>query len=162
MVERFYSAFAMIGTAPWPMTAERATALPRLELEGGVLNTAYWSRDGRWLSGGIQTAAGQIQGNGLYDMLTQRTRKLSDDAYGDEIAWLPDYRRVVYFTLSGALVVQDIETLQRRVLSAALPYPPDQLGQIVASPDGRTLFYGARQVESNIWIVRRLNSGGSP
>jgi dipeptidyl aminopeptidase/acylaminoacyl peptidase len=162
MVERFYSAFAMIGTAPWPMMAERATALPPLAIGEGILNTAYWTRDGRWLSGGIQTPAGQIQGNGLYDMTTQRTRKLSDDAYGDEIAWLPDYRRVVYFTVVGALVIQDIETLQRRVLSPALPYPPDRLASIVAAPDGQTLFYGARQVESNIWIVRRPNSGGSP
>jgi hypothetical protein len=59
-------------------------------------------------------------------------------------------------------VVQDVESLARRVLSAALPYPPDQLGSIVAAPDGRTLYYGARQVESNIWMVRRATAGNAP
>jgi hypothetical protein len=31
---------------------------------------------------------------------------------------------------------------------------------IVAAPDGRTLYYGAQQVESNIWIVRRAAPDG--
>jgi hypothetical protein len=32
----------------------------------------------------------------------------------------------------------------------------------VAAPDGRTLYYGARQVESNIWMVRRAAGGLMP
>jgi serine/threonine-protein kinase len=162
MVERFDSIAPFVGSAPWPVTRESATLLVGTALPEGDLNTAYWSRDGRWLSGGIQLASGNIRGNGLYEVATGRVRKLSDDAYGDELAWLPGYRRVVYFTGSGALVVQDVESLARRVLSAALPYPPDQLGSIVAAPDGRTLYYGARQVESNIWMVRRVADGGMP
>jgi hypothetical protein len=94
-------------------------------------------------------------------LATGRARTLSDDGIGN-LTWLPGFRRLVYFTRSGALVVQDIESLQRRVLSTALPYPPDQLGNIVAAPDGRTLYYGARQVESNIWMLRRATDGRTP
>jgi hypothetical protein len=36
------------------------------------------------------------------------------------------------------------------------------MGSIVAAPDGRTLYYGARQVESNIWLVRRAPEGRTP
>jgi hypothetical protein len=36
-----------------------------------------------------------------------------------------------------------------------LPHPPDELGSITVSPDGRTLYYGARQIEANIWLVKR-------
>ncbi|MDZ4673069.1 MAG: protein kinase [Gemmatimonadota bacterium] len=161
MVERFDSIMPVVGSSPWPLTRENATVLAGAALPEGDLNTAYWSRDGRWFSGGIQSAFGGIQGNGLYEVATGRITKLSDDAYGDELAWLPGYRRVVYFTGSGALVVQDVESLVRRVLSPALPYPPDQLGSIVAAPDGRTLYYGARQIESNIWMVRRAPRVGS-
>ncbi len=156
-VQSFDSTTIWIGTTPWPLTTQTVTALPAAALVGGTLNASYWSRDGRWLSGGIQSSTGAVRGNGLYEVETGRTLKLSDDAYGDDMGWLPGYRRVVYFTLAGALVIQDIETLQRRVLTAALPYPPDQMGNIVAAPDGRTLFYGARQIESNIWLVRRTS-----
>ena len=72
-----------------------------------------------------------------------------------EIAFLPGYRQVVYFTNRGALMMQDIESLQRWVIVDSLPYGADLPKSIVASPDGPTVSYGAQQVESNIWIVRR-------
>ena len=80
---------------------------------------------------------------------------LSADARGYELAWLPGERQVVYFTQRGTLAMQDVTTLERRELTGWLPYPPDPFGGIVASPDGRTLYYGAQRVESNIWLVRR-------
>lgn len=42
-----------------------------------------------------------------------------------------------------------------RKYSAALMYPPDLTQDIVASPDGRRLFYGAQQMQSNIWMVKQ-------
>lgn len=162
MVARSDSVIAMVGTAPWPLTLQTAKRLTGLDVGGGTLSTAYWSRDGRWLSGGIQLPSGEIRGNAIYEVETGRIRQLSDDAMSSDLAWLPGYRRVVYFTLSGTLVVQDIESLERHVISAALPYPPDQNASIVAARDGRTLFYGARQVESNIWLVKKTAAGGTP
>jgi hypothetical protein len=61
----------------------------------------------------------------------------------------------VYFTSKARLVLQDVVSLQRREITGSLPYPPDILGSIVASPDGKTLYYGARHIEANIWLVKR-------
>ena len=43
-----------------------------------------------------------------------------------------------------------------------LPYPPDILGSIAASPDGRTLYYGAQQSQANIWLVKRPATETTP
>ena len=77
------------------------------------------------------------------------------DSPDEAQAWLPGERQVVYFTERGTLVMQDVVTLERRELDGFLPYAPDPFGGIVASPDGRTLYYGALRMESNIWLVRR-------
>jgi len=100
-------------------------------------------------------AAGEANGFGVHEVSTGKTRRLNEESRGYDVAWLPGNRQVVYFTGRGALVIQDVETLARRTVSGALPHPPDLLNSIVVSPDGRTLYYGARQVESNIWIVKR-------
>jgi hypothetical protein len=154
------SSFSMIGTPPWPVTPATATRLTGLEVPGGLMVAAQWSPDGRWLTGLVLPPTGGTRGNAIYEMAAGRARTLSSDGIGDVVGWLPGSRRLVYFTKAGALMVQDIETLERRVLSPALPYPPDQEGNIVAAPDGRTLYYGARKVESNIWMVRRAAPEG--
>jgi serine/threonine-protein kinase len=159
--ERYPQGGSAIGTAPWPLTERTITPLQGMQVDGGTLSAARWSGDGRWLTGGITTAAGDVGGNGIYDVATRRTRRLSVDADGNEAAWLPGYTRLLYFTATGALVSQSAMTLERRVVAARLPYPPDLVRSIVASPDGRTLYYGARQVEANIWLVRRSPSAAS-
>jgi eukaryotic-like serine/threonine-protein kinase len=156
------SSIAMIGAPPWPVTPETATRLTGMDVTGGRMVPTQWSADGRWLTGRVQPPSGGLRGSAIYDMEAGRTRALSTDGTSLMLSWLPGSRRVVYFTGSGALVVQDIESLERRVVSQALPYPPDQLGSIIAAPDGKTLYYGARQVESNIWMVRRAASEGGP
>jgi len=55
---------------------------------------------------------------------------------------------------------EDMALIPAQILSslcetaASLAYPPDRPRNI-ASPDGKTLYHGAQQVESSIWIVRR-------
>ena len=88
------------------------------------------------------------------DVATMRAHRLNDDARGYDMAWLPGDRQVVYFTSRDALVMQDVVTLERRAVTGTLPSPPEALAELVASPDGRTLYYGARQSEANIWMVR--------
>jgi Tol biopolymer transport system component len=146
---------AVFATPPWPFTLKTSTPVPGLEVPGGELTTTLWSRGGRWISGYIVDDAGEIRGLGVYDVEAKRVTLLSDDARGYEMAWLPGERQVVYFTQRGTLAMQDVVTLERRELTGSLPYPPDPFGGIVASPDGRTLYYGAQRVESNIWMVRR-------
>jgi serine/threonine protein kinase/Tol biopolymer transport system component len=144
---------ALIGSPPWPLTEKTAKAL-LLEVDGGALQPTFWSRDGRWLSGYVVSSTGEPTGFGIYEVATGQTRRLNSDSRQFDLAWLPG-ARVVYFTSKGGLVIQDVVSLERREISGALPYPPDILGSIVASPDGRTLYYGARQIEANIWLVKR-------
>ncbi len=149
---------AMVGSAPWPMTEKSGAPLAGLDVGGGSMQPSYWSRDGRWLTGAIILPSGELRGNALYDVASSRVRQLSEDAIAYDLAWLPGYQRVVYFTKREALVMQDIVSLARREITVALPYPPDQIGSIAASPDGRTLYYGAQQIEANIWMVKNATA----
>jgi Tol biopolymer transport system component len=144
-----------IGQAPWPMTTKTATAL-HLDLPGGAsMSPSDWSPDGRWLSGYVISPSGEASGFAVYDVAAGRARQLNRDSRAYNLAWLPDSRRVVYFTNRGTLVVQDIATLARREVAGALSYPPDAVGSIAIAHNGRTLYYGARQSEANLWLVKR-------
>ena len=68
---------------------------------------------------------------------------------------MPGGTRLLYFTASGKLMIQDIASLKRHEVAVQLPLPPDIELSLTASPDGRTLYYGAQQVEANIWKVER-------
>jgi serine/threonine-protein kinase len=146
---------AVFASPPWPFTLKTSTPIDGLQVPGGELTPTLWSRSGKWISGYVVDDAGEIRGLGVYDVAAKRVTLLSDDARGYELAWLPGERRVVYFTQRGTLAMQDVTTLERRELTGWLPYPPDPFGGIVASPDGKTLYYGAQRVESNVWLVRR-------
>jgi len=153
---------AVIGTGPWPLTKEHRTDLGSLAVGDGVLEPTAWSRDGRWLTGRVVMPSGESRGNALYEVATGKIRQLSNDVNTGAMGWLPGYRQVVYFNTRGTLFVQDIESLQRREITASLPYPPDQSRSIAISPDGRTLYYGAYQVGANVWMVRRLPAESKP
>ena len=126
---------------------------------GGTLAPSYWSRDGRWLSGYIVSPSGEPRGHAVYELATGRVRQLNDDSDGYELAWLADNRHVVYFTRRGKLVMQDVVSLERREVAGVLPYAADQPRSLASSPDGRTLYYGAQQIEANIWLVKRPTGG---
>lgn len=81
-------------------------------------------------------------------------RQLDNDALSGELAFLPRYREVVDVNTRGALIMLDIKSLLQWVIADWLAYPRDRPRNI-ASPDGKTRYNGAQQVESNIWIVRR-------
>jgi Tol biopolymer transport system component len=152
----------VIGTAPWPFTLSSGRALPRPTMPGVAgFNPTRWSHDGRWISGYVVGRSGEAVGFAVVDVATGRMTRLNDDSDSYDLAWLPDGRHVLYFTVAGRLVMQDVETLERRPVTGALPYAPDIVGGVVASPDGRTLYYSARQTEANIWLVRH-GSGAAP
>jgi serine/threonine-protein kinase len=146
-----------IGTAPWPMTRASTTPL-QLDLAGGSMVPTYWSRDGRWLSGYVQSPGGESIGFGLYEIAADSARRLNNDSRGFDLTWLPGARQVMYFTSRDELVMQDVSTFTRRKITGTLPYPPDLLWSLVAAPDGRTLYYGARHIEANIWLVKRSSA----
>jgi hypothetical protein len=60
----------------------------------------------------------------------------------------------MYFTTDSELVVVDVEKGTRRLIPVKLPSPAAAESFAIA-PDGRTLYYGAQQIESNVWKVER-------
>ena len=143
----------MIGPTPGLITPETGALTKLPQVGGGVMQPTNWSRDGKWLTGTIMTPSGAYAGNALYDVASGTVTQLSDDAGYGEMAWMPDHTRVLYFTASGKLMIQDITSRKRHEVEVKLPLPPDAGFNVVASPDGRTLYYGAYRVEANIWEV---------
>jgi len=145
---------AVIGTAPWPVTPKTARPLVT-RVPGGDIGPSFWSRTGRWISGYVLDSTGEVSGLGVIETATWRASRLNDDGYSYNSAWLPGDRELVYVTKKGSLVMQNVESRERRPLTGTLPYPPDLNGSLTVSPDGKTLYYGASQTASNIWLVRR-------
>jgi serine/threonine protein kinase/Tol biopolymer transport system component len=144
----------VIGSAPWPLTGKTGTRTKAPPVGRGIFVPTRWSRDGLSLTGTILAPSGVYVGVGIYDLATSTAKELSADGAGD-VAWMPDNKRVVYFTNRGKLVIQDVTTLQRREIDVKLPLPPDMDFNIATSPDGRVIYYGAQQVEANIWKAER-------
>jgi len=148
----------LLGSAPWPVTRKTATLVKAQKVDESELMPSVWSRDGRWLAGPLlpSSGSGMPAGLALYDITAGTVRRLNADAAGSDMAWMPDYKRVVYFTRTGKLVIQNIESLARHEIAVTLPLPPDDImWSIAGSPDGRTIYYGAQQTEANIWKLER-------
>ena len=60
----------------------------------------------------------------------------------------------MYFTSNGTLVRQNVVTMARDTIRGDLLYPPDDISTLSVAPDGRTLYFGAREVQANLWMVR--------
>ena len=150
----FQSGDWLIAPAPDPPVTLRSGTLTKAPLVGGgTFAPITWSRDGQRLTGRINTPSGTYAGNAIYDLARGAVTQLSAD--GGPMDWMPDHRRVVYFTMSGKLMIQDVGSGKRHEIEVKLPLPPDADFNIVTSPDGRTIYYGAQQTEANIWKVER-------
>lgn len=57
-------------------------------------------------------------------------------------------------SLPAISIIEPAASYEAREVTGTLLFPPDFLAGVVASPDGLTLFYGARQMQANIWMVR--------
>ena len=147
--------WATIVTPPWPVTNARMKRLEGLRLADGDFSPTFWSRTGRWISGYVLNDAGETKGFAVLEVATGKVQRLNDDSRSYDMAWLPGDREVVYYTNEGKLVLQDVLTHARREIAGTLPYPPAPSRGVIVSRDGRTLYYGAYQLQSNIWLVRR-------
>jgi len=143
----------LIGPATGPLTPQSGPLTEAPRVEAGVFFPTNWTRDSRGLTGYIKAPSGGYAGIATYDLASRAIKLLSDVGTGELIAWMPDHTRMVYFTASGKLMIQDNVTLKRHEIDVKLPLPPDADFNIVAARDGRTLYYGAQQTEANIWKV---------
>jgi Tol biopolymer transport system component len=134
-----------------------AVELKGLTTPEGWLRPLDWSRDGRRLAGVVQDAAANAIGVAWYDIAADRSVIISHDHLPTptDVNWLPDSRRMIFVTADGELVVIDADTKRRDVLeTSSWPFHiADQ--SLAVTPDGSTLYVGARGVESDIWMVER-------
>jgi Tol biopolymer transport system component len=139
-----------------PFSANRPPAvLPGTQSPAGYFFPTAWSRDGARLCGPLVSRSGRSYGVAVYDLKAHTTTTIAtDETFGAR--WLPDGRRVTYFTGDGRpeLVIVDSVTKKRSVVSVHLPGPPTN-DVFALSPDGRTIFYGAVHAEADIWIAER-------
>jgi hypothetical protein len=134
-----------------------AVELKGLTTAEGWLRPLDWSRDRRRLAGVVQDAAANAIGVAWYDIGADRSVIISYDRLPTptDVNWLPDSRRMIFVTAGGELVVIDADTKRRDVLeTSSWPFHiADQ--SLAVAPDGRTLYVGARRVESDIWMAER-------
>jgi Tol biopolymer transport system component len=112
------------------------------------------SPDGTKLAGGLRSPTGSAVGVATYDLRARSLTKWStDDTFG--VRFLPDSRRLIYFTGAGSqLVLFDTVSRQRTVVDVPLPGP--SIDDVFAiAPDGRTIYYGSVRAEADIWIAEK-------
>ena len=141
----------------WPSRGE-PELLPGTKLGTGYFFTTSWSTDGTRLCGPVVADSGRASGVAVYDLRSRAlTTIASDETFG--VRWLPDGRRVIYFTASMShpeLVIVDSVTRNRSVVAVQLPRPPtDDVFSITR--DGRIIYYGGVHEEADIWIAERHN-----
>jgi Tol biopolymer transport system component len=144
---------------PFPASGDRIKIVANTAVDGGSVFGSLWSPDGKWLSGSwVPPGSGEPAGVAAYDVTAGRPVKLATDRGIWTAPFLPDSRRIVYFTsTTSELVVVDVPAGRRRVLSVTLPLPAGRESFAVA-PDGRTIYYGAQRIESNVWKAERQRS----
>lgn len=129
--------------------------LPGTKSDTGYFFATSWSKDGARLCGPLVSASGRSYAVAVYDLQSRvATTIATEEAFG--VRWLPDRRRVVYFTPGQhpELVVVDSVTRQRTIVPIQLPGPPTN-DVFSISRDGRTIYYGAVHEEADIWIAER-------
>jgi Tol biopolymer transport system component/DNA-binding winged helix-turn-helix (wHTH) protein len=108
-----------------------------------------WSPNGRWIAG-FEEGSGARRGVVIYDFESRRYQRLEER--GADSAWLHDSRRILARD-DARLFVIDISTKKpREILSVA----PDLLGPRQSlSPDDRTIYFGIRRAEADVWLMSR-------
>jgi serine/threonine protein kinase/Tol biopolymer transport system component len=145
---------AELGVLSVPIVGGQPSILPGSRTSIGDFSASSWSPDGARLAGTLTSGSGRTSGVGIYDLKTHTTTILAPDDAGG-VRWLPDSRHVMYFSnRTGEIVVIDSVTRHRSVISVQLPGLPTN-DVFAISPDGRTIYYGAKHAESDIWIAER-------
>jgi serine/threonine-protein kinase len=144
-----------LAVAPWPASDARSSPLGPQTVNGRTVNLLSWSPDSRWIAGYLDLPSGDTRGHVVVEVATGVARQLNDDSRGYPIEWLSDARHVVYFTMNGVLVRQDVVTLARDTIRGDLSYRPDDFSTLSLAPDGRAVYFGAREMQANLWMVRR-------
>jgi eukaryotic-like serine/threonine-protein kinase len=142
--------------APGTPPDGNAEPLPGQSAENPFYATS-WSPDGSRLAGYFTTDSGAPQGIGVYDLATRRfTTRVETGS--SAARWLPDNRHLLFFSVEGdRLLAFDTATGRVRPVDVTLPLPSTR-ETLALSPDGRTIYYGGRRGQADIWVVERTRA----
>lgn len=144
---------AFFAAPPFPAKGSQIQEIAGVAIGGGEISPSQWSPDGKWLSGTYVSATGEPSGVAVYDIAATKAKALTSDAAIWIAPFLPDSRRLAYMTTTSELVVVDLDG-KRRVIPVPLPLSAAREAFAI-SPDGKTLYYGAQRIESNVWKAER-------
>jgi Tol biopolymer transport system component len=141
-------------TAALPQSALRYLA-PIDESHG--FGIAAWSSDGKRLLGVSRTATTTEEGCFVYSLDAKKYERVTAGGY--PLGWFPDGRRVLYRDNNHLLAV-DVET---KKVQPVLDKIGAGVGNLVLSPDGRTVLAAITDVQQDIWMIGPPDSAsGSP
>ena len=127
--------------------------LPGTGAGGTLVSFMGWSPDGSRLVGQISAKSGRPIGFGVYDLASSRiVRRYEIPA--QMLKWMPDGRHVVFSTADGKQLMM-ADTATERPPAVIVTEANDSGDTFAITPDGRTVIYGKRRKEADIWLVER-------
>lgn len=132
-----------------PLEQRVPRPLPIRDREKRPFFVSSWSRDGRWLAGGIDG-----RGAAIYSLETGTYAAILDG--GNRPAWLPDSRTILY-TRDGKILAYDMRSRKTRVVLE--PPGGSAYTGVDVSSDGRTLYLLRDAEEADIWLLTMPEAG---
>jgi Tol biopolymer transport system component len=131
----------------WKMDVDGGNAM-RLTDISTIGHTARWSPDDQWLLFTSLSAGNRdvwaVSSDG--ERLRQITTADSQDAHG---LWLPDSKTILYLADHRQVFATDLDGSEHRLVLDL----QERIDYMHVSPDGETLVFTRRKVESDIWMI---------
>jgi Tol biopolymer transport system component len=126
--------------------------LPPLGEQGAWFEAFSWSPDGRRLAGQRSSVAGP-GGIYVYSVEGHRYERFTD--FGFTPRWLSDSQRLVFGgAAQGSSEIYTLDTRSGKVHSL-LSIQPREISGVALSRDDRTLYFGAKSSEADVWLMSR-------
>ena len=139
---------AIVFDATRPWSEQSPQPLPPLDGKGSGFRVTSWSPDGRLLAGTELLADGRQLGV-LVHAFGERRYQMLINAGGTPV-WLQDNRRLLFSGVDTLNLIDSRSRAAKELLSVA---PHELSGDLSVSADNRTIYYGARQGEGNVWLA---------
>jgi len=121
--------------------------LPKFENSEDWIMAISWSPDGKQLAAMRVGKQPNTEGILIYNIASKKYTDLTD--YGETPNWLNDNRRLIFFDTDKVFVVDSVTKKATEILSVA----PNNLQNMIISPDNRAIYFALRKNESNIWLA---------
>jgi Tol biopolymer transport system component len=125
---------------------EKLEAVPTIPGRQDLSYASGWRPDSRAFA--VRAGTGAVGDGYLYELETRTWTRIAPDV-DDEIAFLPDGKRIVYAS-HGQLVLREIATGRTKVL---IPAGDDHVTQPDLSPKGDQLVFVRSSWPADIWLA---------